>query len=116
MPGLLAAGIGTLIFIGLTSWTGYGTQSLAIPDIPPFVPPTVAEFLWAIGIGLAAAVLGSAIRRAALMLQPIVEQRLLLLMPIAGFGDRGAGGRLRAVHRSDASAMCSSPARTPCRD
>ncbi len=86
IPGLLAAGIGTLIFIGLNSWTGYGTQSLAIPDIPPFVTPTVAEFLWAIGIGLAAAVLGSAIRRAALLLQPIVEQRMVLLMPIVGFG------------------------------
>ena len=86
IPGLLAAGIGTLIFIGLNSWTGYGTQSLAIPDIPPFVTPTVAEFLWAIGIGLAAAVLGAAIRRTALMLQPVVEQRMLLLMPIVGFG------------------------------
>jgi H+/Cl- antiporter ClcA len=86
IPGLLAAGIGTLIFIGLDSWTGYGTQSLAIPDIPPFTTPTVAEFLWAIGIGLAAAVLGAAIRRAALLLQPIIEQRMVLLTPVVGFG------------------------------
>ena len=86
IPGLLAAGIGTLIFIGLDSWTGYGTQSLAIPDIPPFTTPTVAEFLWAIGIGLAAAVLGAVIRRGALFLQPIIEQRMVLLMPIVGFG------------------------------
>ena len=86
VPGLLAAGVGTLIFIGLDSWTGYGTQSLAIPDIPPFATPTVAEFLWAIGIGLAAAVLGAVIRRAAILLQPIVEQRMVLLTPIVGFG------------------------------
>ena len=33
-PGLLAAGVGSLIFIGLDSWTGFGTFSLAIPDIP----------------------------------------------------------------------------------
>jgi H+/Cl- antiporter ClcA len=72
VPGLLAAGVGTLIFVGLDNWTGYGTFSLAIPDIPPFTSPTLAEFLWAIGIGLAAAVLGSAIRRSALLLQPIV--------------------------------------------
>ena len=85
IPGLLAAGVGTLIFIGLDSWTGYGTQSLAIPDIPPFTTPTVAEFLWAIGIGLAAAVLGSAIRRSALLLQPIVERRMVLLTPVVGF-------------------------------
>ncbi len=81
-------GVGTLIFIGLDSWTGYGTQSLAIPDIPPFTTPTVAEFLWAIGIGLAAAVLGSRSGGSAILLQPIVERRMVLLTPIVGFGDR----------------------------
>ena len=33
-PGLLAAGVGTLIFIGLDNWTGLGTFSLAVPNIP----------------------------------------------------------------------------------
>ena len=75
---------GTLIFVGLNSWTGYGTLSLAIPDIPPFTTPTLAEFLWAIGIGLAAAVLGVAIRRFALVLQPIVERRMVLLTSLVG--------------------------------
>ncbi len=86
VPGLLAAGIGTLIFVGLDNWTGYGTFSLAIPDIPAFTSPTVAEFLWAFAIGLAAAVLGTAIRRGALALQPIVERRMLVLLPVAGLG------------------------------
>jgi H+/Cl- antiporter ClcA len=63
VPGLLAAGIGSLIFIGLYRWTGYGTFTLAIPHIPPFKTPDGAEFLWAVGIGLAAAVLGMLIRR-----------------------------------------------------
>ena len=60
VPGLLAAGVGALIFVGLDSWTGFGTFSLAVPNIPPFGSPTVAEFLWAIVIGVAAAVLGTA--------------------------------------------------------
>ena len=34
VPGLLAAGIGSLIFVGLDDWTGFGTFSLAVPDIP----------------------------------------------------------------------------------
>ena len=34
VPGLLAAGIGSLIYIGLDDWTGFGTFSLAVPDIP----------------------------------------------------------------------------------
>jgi H+/Cl- antiporter ClcA len=84
VPGLLAAGVGTLIFVGLDNLTGYGTFSLAIPNIPPFSTPTVAEFLWAIAIGLAAAVVGTAIRRAALALQSTVEPQRILLMPLVG--------------------------------
>jgi chloride channel protein, CIC family len=86
LPGLLAAGVGTLIFVGLDNWTGYGTFSLAIPDIPQFSSPTIGEFLWAIAIGLAAAVLGTSIRRGALALQPVVERRAVVLMPIVGLG------------------------------
>jgi H+/Cl- antiporter ClcA len=84
VPGLLAAGVGSLIFVGLNAWTGFGTFSLAIPDIPTFATPDAAEFLWAIGIGLAAAVLGSGIRRLALLLQPLVERRKVLLTPVVG--------------------------------
>jgi H+/Cl- antiporter ClcA len=83
-PGLLAAGIGTLVFVGLDAWTGLGTFSLAIPNLPPVGPPSVAEFGWALGIGLAAALVGSAIRWLGLALRPHVEARLLLLTPAAG--------------------------------
>jgi hypothetical protein len=89
VPGLLAECIGSLIFIGLDSWTGYGTFSLAVPNIPSFGTPTGAEFLWAIAIGLAAAILGSAIKRLALTLQAIVERRSLLLTPLAGLAVAG---------------------------
>ena len=89
VPGLLAAGVGALIFIGLNSWTGFGTFSLAIPEIPAFTTPDAAELLWAVGIGLAAAVLGSGIRRLALLLQPVVERRMVLLTPVAGMAVAG---------------------------
>ena len=89
VPGLLAAGIGALIFVGLDSWTGFGTFSLAVPNIPHFGTPTGAEFLWAIAIGLAGAVLGGGIRRLALLLQPIVERRMVLLMPFVGLAIGG---------------------------
>ena len=40
LPGLLAAGIGELVFVGLDSLTGFGTFSLAIPNLPPSgIPP-----------------------------------------------------------------------------
>jgi chloride channel protein, CIC family len=89
VPGLLAAGIGSLIFVGLDSWTGFGTLSLAIPDIPDAGSPRGAEFLWAIGIGVAAAIVGTAIRRLALVLQPIVERRIVLLTPVVGLAVGG---------------------------
>lgn len=84
VPGLLAAGVGALIFVGLDNLTGFGTFSLAVPDLPPFTTPTGVEFLWAIGIGLAAAVVGTAIRRLALLAQPIVARRRVLMTPVAG--------------------------------
>jgi chloride channel protein, CIC family len=84
VPGLLAAGIGALIFVGLDNWTGFGTFSLAIPDIPAFGSPTVAEFVWAIGVGIAGAVVGVAIRRSAATLRTVVERRRIVWTPAAG--------------------------------
>ncbi len=55
VPGLLAAGIGSLIFVGLDNLTGLGTFSLAIPGLPHFARPDLAEFGWAVAIGVAAA-------------------------------------------------------------
>ena len=89
VPGLLAAGVGSLIFVGLDAWTGFGTFSLAVPDIPPFGTPDGAEFLWALAIGVAAAGLGTAIRMLALLLRPIVERRSVLLTPVVGLAVGG---------------------------
>ena len=33
-PGLIAAGVGSLIFVGLDAWTGFGTFSLSVPEHP----------------------------------------------------------------------------------
>jgi H+/Cl- antiporter ClcA len=84
LPGLLAAGVGTLIFIGLDSLTGFGTFSLAIPGLPPFDRPTGVMFLWAIAIGLVAPFLGRAIQLLARAVRARVEPRMLLLMPVLG--------------------------------
>ncbi len=89
IPGLLGAGIGSLIFLGLNSLTGYGTFSLAIPDLPPFGHLDVAQFGWALAIGAAAAVVSFGIKWLALFLRPHVEQRLVLLTPLAGLAIAG---------------------------
>jgi H+/Cl- antiporter ClcA len=84
LPGLLAAGVGALIFVGLGSWTGHGAFSLALPNLPYFAHPTIADFGWALVVGIAAAVLGTAIQWVAKSLKPHVERRLLLLVPVMG--------------------------------
>ena len=89
VPGLLAAGIGTLIFIGLDAWTGLGTFSLSIPGLPHVGSPTGAEFLWALAIGVLAVLLGSGIRWLGLFLRPHIEGRMLLLMPVVGLAIAG---------------------------
>ena len=89
LPGLLAAGVGTLIFVGLDAWTGLGTFSLAIPDLPHFSRPDAAEFGWAVLIGAAAPFVGWGIRWLARRLHGIAERRPLLVLPLAGLAVAG---------------------------
>jgi H+/Cl- antiporter ClcA len=89
LPGLLASGVGALIFVGLGAWSGLGTLSLAIPSVPHFGTPNIAEFGWALVIGVAAALLGPGIRWLALFLRTRVEHRMLLLTPVAGLAVAG---------------------------
>lgn len=85
-PGLLAAGIGSLVFLGLNNITGWGTFSLGVPELPPFESIEASQFLWAIAIGLIGAVLGTVIRSGAQLLHPAVAQRRLLWTPVLGAG------------------------------
>jgi H+/Cl- antiporter ClcA len=89
LPGLLASGVGALIFVGLDALTGLGTFSLSVPGLPHFARPDIAEFGWALAIGVAAAIVGTAIHRLGLSLRPHVERRILLLTPVAGMAIAG---------------------------
>ncbi len=89
VPGLLAAGVGALIFVGLDSLTGFGSFSLTVSSIPHVGSPMGVEFLWAIAIGIGAAVVATAIFKLATMLRPLVEPRRVLLTPVAGLAIAG---------------------------
>jgi H+/Cl- antiporter ClcA len=84
VPGLLAAGIGSLIFIGLDNLTGLGTFSLAVPGLPHFSRPDLAEFGWALVIGVAAALVGSGIRWLGRFVHRYAQRQTLLALPLAG--------------------------------
>lgn len=89
LPGLLAAGIGALIFVGLDAWTGFGTFSLAVPSLPPYSHPDLAQFGWALVLAPAAVVAGTVINRLALAVRPHVERRLVTLTALAGLAIAG---------------------------
>ena len=122
VPGLLAAGVGTLIFIGLDNLTGLGTFSLAIPGLPAFSHPTGAMFAWGLAIGVVAAFLGTAIRLGGLALQArgASADRLVVprwpawwwpAAPSAFFEITGKSVRVRPLLRPEPAARPRAPGR-----
>jgi H+/Cl- antiporter ClcA len=84
LPGLLASGIGAVVFVGLNNWTGLGSFSLALTSVPPEVDPTVGTLLWALVFGVIGALLGWVIRSIGLSLRPLVHRNRVVVT--AAFG------------------------------
>jgi H+/Cl- antiporter ClcA len=84
LPGLLASGIGALVFVGLNNWTGLGSFSLALTSVPPAVDPTVATMAWALAMGAGGALLGWVIRWIGLSLRPVVHLNRVLVTALLG--------------------------------
>ena len=53
LPGLMSAGIGSVVFIGMGHWTGLSSSAYALSPftLPAFSTLTAAEFGWAIALG-----------------------------------------------------------------
>jgi H+/Cl- antiporter ClcA len=58
--------------------------SLSLPGLPPFDHPTIAQFGYALLIGVLAALVGTAVRRLALVVRPYVDRHRLPLTPVVG--------------------------------
>ena len=65
IPGFVAAASGYVLFIGLGSWGGLSSQAIAVPGLPLYQGTHVLDLLVGIGVGVAAAVLVSLVRRCA---------------------------------------------------
>ena len=63
LPGLIAAGFGSLVFIGMGSFTGFSTAawSLSPFPLPSFGGPGWGDFGWTIVLAVVAAVVVFAI-------------------------------------------------------
>jgi H+/Cl- antiporter ClcA len=84
LPGLLASGVGAVVFLGLDRWTGLGTFSLVLPNVPPLVEPTIATMGWALAMGAAGAGIGWLVRALALRLRPLVHLNRVLVTAMLG--------------------------------
>src|SRR5215467_4144939 len=83
LPGLMSAGIGSVIFIGMGHWTGLSSSAYALSPftLPAFSTLTVADFGWAIALALAAALVTFAIIDGARRSAHIVARQPWLLLP-----------------------------------
>ena len=86
LPGLMSAGIGSLVFTGIRQWSGLDSSDYALApfSLPPFSSPTFAQFGWAIILALGAAVLTIVIVEMARASDGVVSRRPFVLMPAIG--------------------------------
>jgi H+/Cl- antiporter ClcA len=87
IPGLLAAGIGSLLAIGLGSWTGLNRSAIAlgpIQHLPSFARPTIGQFGWTIALAIVIAVVAHVIMRGGLLTYKLAAPRPLLVLPLVG--------------------------------
>jgi H+/Cl- antiporter ClcA len=86
VPGLLAAGIGSLVSIGMGSFTGLSSSAYALDplQLPAFSKPDLVDFLWTIPLAAGIALGTAAIFAAARPLVPLMERRGFVMLPAAG--------------------------------
>src|SRR5271154_5080737 len=87
IPGLLAAGIGSLVSLGMGSWTGLSTSAYALGSVEglaKFARPDIADFGWTIALALAVALACVLIVRGGRRVVGVVAMRRFVLLPAAG--------------------------------
>lgn len=86
VPGLLAAGIGSLVSIGMGSFTGLSSSDYALGalSLPSFERPDLVDFVWTIPLAMAIALGAFGIFRVARATVHVVTPRPYLALPAAG--------------------------------
>ncbi|MFN8175740.1 MAG: chloride channel protein [Solirubrobacteraceae bacterium] len=91
LPGLLAAGVGSLVSIGMGSFTGLSTSAISIGvlHLPTFTRPGWGEFGWTIALSLAIAVGVAVIFHLARATVKVATPRPFLVLPVVGLAVAG---------------------------
>jgi H+/Cl- antiporter ClcA len=93
IPGLLAAGIGSLVSIGMGSLTGLSTADISLSPVqlPAFARPDLVDFLWTIPFAAAIALVTYGIFRLGRETQRIAAPRPFIVLPAVGLLVAGLG-------------------------
>lgn len=85
LPGLIAAAIGSLVFVGMGTTTGLSTSAYAIPPLtlPAYPEPTLVAFLWTIALSIVVAVVVYGIMEIGRRTQTVVDRRPFVVIPAA---------------------------------
>src|SRR5271154_1805852 len=87
LPGLLASGVGSLVSVGMGSWTGLSTSAYALGSVEgltKFARPDIADFGWTIALAVAVALACVLIIRGGRRTVELVTARRFLLLPVIG--------------------------------
>lgn len=76
LPGLVAAAVGYVLFIGLGDWGGLDTTALAVPGLPAYEGTSVPDLLVGLGVGVGAAIVIVAVRWLAAGIDDLRGKRL----------------------------------------
>jgi H+/Cl- antiporter ClcA len=85
LPGLLAAGIGSLISIGMGSLTGLNTSAYALGTLtlPPLDQPALADFAWTFALAIGVAALTFGVMRLGLITHAFARRKPYFVLPVA---------------------------------
>ena len=91
LPGLMAAGIGSLVFIGLGSWSGFSTAawSLSPFPLPSYGGPGWGDFAWTVLLAIVVAVATFGVMELARLVLRVVQTRRVVLTIVAGLAVGG---------------------------
>jgi len=86
LPGLLAAGIGSLVSLGIGAFTGLSSSAYALQvlEMPSFDHLRFGNFAWTIALSLAIAVVTFAIMRGGAITLRLVAPRPFVWLPLVG--------------------------------
>ena len=85
LPGLMASGIGSLVFVGIGSVTGLSSKAYALPPLtlPAYPTPRAVDFLWVVPLAIATAVVVFLVMWLARVVHDMVARRPYLLTTAA---------------------------------